>query len=358
LDGVNTALIEKAALQFTGPGNLSIQSLGNGLIHHTYKVRNESIGNSIVLQAINRSIFKAPEDILYNYNIIFRWLEKQKNKVSIPRPLNAQDGELCWVDDEKNYWRANQFIDYSYSPLTPENEKAAYTVAKCFADFTSSLAGLDAQQLKPIIPDFHNLSLRYKQLEDSIAKASIDRLLKSTHVIAELRQRNKLVLWYESISGTAAYPERVMHHDCKISNILFSRETGEVICPVDLDTVMPGKFFSDVGDMIRSMSCSVDENSTQWERIDILPSFYRNIIQGYLDGAGDIFTDKEKKEIHYSGLVMIYMQSVRFLTDYLNNDIYYKITDPEQNLNRALNQLILLEKLEDFLDEEYSFDVF
>ncbi|HTQ65493.1 MAG TPA: phosphotransferase [Puia sp.] len=355
---MNNELIEKAALQFFEGRNLLIQSLGNGLIHHTYKVTDERAERSIVLQAINTLIFAKPEDILYNYDIIFQWLEKSDKKVSIPRPLPAHNGRLFWIDDQKNYWRANQFINHTFSPLTPENEKAAYTVAKCFAEFTSALAGLDVQKLKPIIPDFHNLSLRYKQFEDAVEKASIERLLKSTHVIAELRQRKKLVYWYESILDSQAYPERVMHHDCKISNILFSTENGRVICPVDLDTVMPGKFFSDIGDMIRSMSCSVDENSTQWEKIDIQPSLYKNIINGYLEGIGAVLTDKEKNEIHYSGLVMIYMQSLRFLTDYLNNDIYYKTKYPEQNLNRALNQLILLEKLESFLKEEYFFDPF
>jgi Ser/Thr protein kinase RdoA (MazF antagonist) len=148
---------------------------------------------------------------------------------------------------------------------------------------------------------------------------------------------------------------RVMHHDCKISNILFDKETNQVICPVDLDTVMPGKFFSDLGDMIRSMACTVDENSIAWEKINIRPTFYKAILDGYLEGIGNIFTEEEKNNIHYAGLILVYMQSLRFLTDFLNGDIYYKTNYPEQNLNRALNQLILLERLEEFLEKEYSF---
>jgi hypothetical protein len=118
---------------------------------------------------------------------------------------------------------------------------------------------------------------------------------------------------------------------------------------------MPGKFFSDLGDMIRSMACTVDENSTNWEEIDIRPSFYKAILNGYLEGIGNIFAAEEKRNIHYSGLILIYMQSLRFITDYLNNDIYYKINYTEQNLSRAMNQLILLEKLEIFLKAEFSF---
>ncbi len=125
----------------------------------------------------------------------------------------------------------------------------------------------------------------------------------------------------------------------------------QALCPVDLDTVMPGLFFSDVGDMIRSMGATQDENSHQWEAIAINPDFYKAIIAGYLEGIGDNFTPAEKKHIHQAGLMMVFMQSLRFVTDFLNNDVYYKIDYPEQNLNRALNQLILLERLEEFVSE-------
>ena len=145
------------------------------------------------------------------------------------------------------------------------------------------------------------------------------------------------------------------HPDCKISNILFNKLTNEVICPVDMDTTMPGKFFSDIGDMIRTMTCSVDENSTEWEFIKVRPSFYEAIMEGYLLGAGEIFTSEEKKNMHYSGLILTYMQSIRFVTDFINGDIYYRINYPEQNLNRALNQLILLERLEEYLKNAHSF---
>jgi hypothetical protein len=121
-----------------------------------------------------------------------------------------------------------------------------------------------------------------------------------------------------------------------------------------MDTVMPGKFFSDLGDMVRSMACSVDENSADWEAIYIRPAYYKAILSGYLTGIENILSAQEMIHIHYAGLMLIYMQSLRFVTDFLQADIYYKISYPEQNLNRALNQLILLEKLEEFLEDEYG----
>ena len=148
-----------------------------------------------------------------------------------------------------------------------------------------------------------------------------------------------------------------MHHDAKISNILFSEETGQVICPVDLDTCMPGYFFSDLGDMIRSMACSEDESSSNFSEINIRKDFYESIVDGYMEVMQKLLTDSEKKFIHYSGLLMTYMQALRFLSDYLNGDMYYRTTYTEQNFDRAKNQLTLLQRLETFLSENYGIHV-
>jgi Ser/Thr protein kinase RdoA (MazF antagonist) len=265
-------------------------------------------------------------------------------------------GKLFWIDEDENFWRATLFVNNSYTPTSLSNETEAGVVASCFGKFTLSLAGLSADKLDVIIPDFHNLSFRYHQFETAIKQATIQRLLKSTHVIAELRQRKFLVDFYEMIKTSEHYHTRIMHHDCKISNILFDRTTKQIICPVDLDTTMPGYYFSDFGDMIRSMACTVDENSTRWEEIDVRPGYYKAIVKGYLETMGDAFSTEEQNRIHHSGLLLTYMQALRFVTDFLNNDTYYKTTYPEQNLNRALNQLILLEKLENFLRVEYGYE--
>ena len=355
---MKTELVKKAAAHFLAPGqDPDIQLLGNGLIHHTYKVTDPSSQKSIVLQAINTHVFKNPDDIVHNYLMVYRFLSRE-GIAPIPGPVYAKEGQLIWVDEERNSWRATEFIENSFSPMTAGTAQDAFTVSKIFGNFTRSLSGIEISQFREIIPGFHQLSGRYRQLEDAIAVAPLDRLLKSTHSIAEFRQRKGFVDFYESIQHLATYPLRIMHHDCKISNILFDKTTQRVICPVDLDTVMPGRFFSDLGDMIRSMSCSVDENSLLWEEIRINADFYQSIIRGYLEGVGDIFSDEEKRHIHWAGLLMIYMQGIRFLADFLNGDIYYKTAYPEQNLNRALNQLILLEKLEAFLKTNYDFTPF
>lgn len=349
---MNVDIIEKAARQF-GHGEPVIDKLGNGLIHHTYKVdfTGENSSKAIVLQSINRHTFKHPENIIYNYRLVYENIAA-RNGLYIAPLVPTHTGKWYWEDGQGSFWRATSFVTGSYTQTIPNTAAEVYKTAQCFGHFTRSLNAIDITQLKVIIPHFHDLTLRYAQFEQAVSQAAIGRLLKSTHVIAELRQRKKLVDFYEFIlQHPSDFHTRVMHHDCKLSNILLDTVTHQALCPVDLDTVMPGLYFSDVGDMIRSMSATQDENSTQWEALAINADFYKAIIAGYLEGIGDNFTSAEKQHIHQAGLIMVFMQSLRFVTDFLNNDVYYKIDYPEQNLNRALNQLILLERLEEFVSE-------
>jgi hypothetical protein len=352
---MNNAIIQAAAQHF-GHGEPEVSLLGNGLIHRTYKVTftGEAHSEPIVLQSINRHMFRQPENIIHNYRVVYN-SSNGHHGLHIPPLVPTHNGEWYWIDADNHFWRATAFIKESYTLLLPRTAEEVYKTAQCFAGFTRSLKNIDTSALKIIIPHFHDLDLRYRQFEQAITTAPVERLLKSTHVIAELRQRKKLVDFYLHIQQQPAdYHIRVMHHDCKLSNILLDITSHRVLCPVDLDTVMPGLYFSDIGDMIRSMAATQDEESTRWEDIGINAGFYTAIIDGYRAGMGDIFTAEEQAHIHYAGLIMVYMQSLRFIADFLNNDVYYKITYPEQNLNRALNQLILLEKLEGFLEEEYS----
>ena len=347
--------IEKAAAQF-GIGEPKIEPLGEGLIHRTYKVSFKGKDAAVVLQCINQTMFPQPENIINNYRIISQYLKYQAKTIQVPDMVLTNSGKLFWIDEEGNFWRGTSFISNSYTQSSLNDERDAREVATCFARFTLALAKLDTDQLDIIIPDFHNLNYRYKQFESAIEKATIQRLLKSTHVIAELRQRKFLVDFYDKLTASPDYKLRVMHHDCKISNILFDTSTKEVICPVDLDTTMPGYYFSDVGDMIRSIACTVDENSTKWEEIDIEKKYYNAIVSSYLDSMIGELTKAEQDHIHHSGLILTNMQALRFVTDFLNNDTYYKTSYPEQNLNRALNQLILLEKIEEFLTRDFSYE--
>jgi thiamine kinase-like enzyme len=311
-----------------------VEPLDGGLINNSFKVTSTTKHYSILLQRINHHVFKKPENVQLNYQLLWQYLKSSEIDFKIPEP---------------KYFPGDIGI--------AETTEQAKTTAKTFAEFTLAFQDLDAELLKETIPDFHNLSFRYKQFEDALKSGQKEKIQKATPLIEELKQRNRYANFYVIITESEEFPKRVMHHDAKIANILFSKETGEVICPVDFDTTMPGYFFSDLGDMIRSMACSLDENSTDFENISIRKDFYSAIIDGYLSVIEKQLTPSEKKYIHYAGILIIYMQALRFITDYLNGNIYYKTNYPEQNFDRAKNQLALLKKLEEFLKEEYSFTV-
>ncbi len=346
---MNETTVQKAAAQF-GSGIPVIEKLGNGLINRTYKVTFTPDQPSIVLQCLNQRVFSRPENIILNYRLIYNHL-RQEASAEIPSLVLSHHHKDYWIDADDNVWKATQFIPDSYTRKVAATTGEAGSAASCFAGFIRSLTGLDENLLYKPLPDFHNLELRYRQFEEAITGGMIMRLLRATHVISELRDRKHLVEYFLRLKDNPGYPIRLMHHDGKISNILFHTETREAICPIDLDTVMPGYFFSDIGDLIRTLACTEDENSTAWEKIAIEPAYYHALVDGYLHAA-PLFTPAEKADIHLSGLLMTYMQALRFVTDFLNNDIYYQTTYPEQNLNRALNQLILLEQLEAFLGRE------
>jgi Ser/Thr protein kinase RdoA (MazF antagonist) len=345
-------VVLKVGNQFGFSGD-SVESLTEGLIHQTYKVTN-SAGKSIVLQQVNVNVFTDANLIVENYRLISECLRKQNGV--IPTMLETPSGERLWIDDDHGSWRAFEYIDNSYTENIPATPETIYRAAECFGSFVRSLQSLNSKHLQPTIPSFHNLGFRYKQFHGGLERCTAARRMKSRELIRKIEARTHLVNFYKKLDTNNDFNVRPMHHDCKLGNILFNKITKQTICPIDLDTTMPGYFFSDVGDLIRSMVSNANESDPP-ESIKINRESYYAIIDGYRSGIKDTFTATEEKYIHHAGLLMIYMQAMRFLTDYLSNDIYYKISYPQQNFFRATNQLALLEKLEIFLKEEFNYPV-
>jgi Ser/Thr protein kinase RdoA (MazF antagonist) len=327
-----------------GEGVVSATRLGEGLIHQTFRV-DYAGGKSLVLQGINNKVFTSPKKLIDNYFVLHEHLSKKGKGEIIPPPVLTIRNKRFFEDVDKVYWRAVEFTPGRLLRHA-ENAENTFTAAHGYAHFTRLLESIDPSRLAVALPGFHDLSARYEQFEASIAKAQLFRLLRATHVISELRSQYHLVQLYTHIMNSPDFPVRLLHHDCKLSNLLFSNDLAQAQTVLDLDTVMPGKFFSDLGDMVRTMACTEDENSTQWELIDVDAAAYKAVLKGYSAGLDDTLTQAEKDNIDFAGQIMIYMQCLRFVTDFLNNDVYYQTTYPEQNLNRALNQLILLEKLQ------------
>lgn len=328
-----------------------------GLINHSYKIHG-AFHPAIFLQLINKNVFKKPEAVQENYINIWTYAHHHPGSLALPNPLFLEGQQSLYQDSQGNFWRAFTFIEEGVTRYIAKSPREAYMTAQTFGRFTATFAGFNASQLHHVIPDFHNLSFRYAQFEQALAHAGEERKTAVASMISALQDRVVYKKFFDRIkSQPGQYLIRVMHHDAKIANVLFHKDTGEVICAVDFDTVMPGYYFSDLGDMVRSMACNLDEASTDFASIGIRKDYYEAILDGYLSMMNPLITPAELEHIHHAGILMIYMQALRFLSDYLDNDRYYRIQYPEQNKDRALNQVCLLKKLEEFLKEHYGYNL-
>jgi Ser/Thr protein kinase RdoA (MazF antagonist) len=321
---------------------VEVLPFGTGLINHTWTVNNGH--NKLILQRINHNIFKTPSDIAVNIRFISDYLSKHHPEYLFVTPEKTlQQEDIVYVNKE-GYFRLFPFVKGSHTIDVVSSAAQAYEAAKQFGRFTNLLAGFPCEKLHITLPDFHNLSLRYVQFEKAIAEGNAARIKEAAASIHFLQEHRTIVATSERISKNSAFKKRVTHHDTKISNVLFD-ENDNGLCVIDLDTVMPGYFISDVGDMLRTYLSPVSEEENDFSKIEIRDNYFKSIAEGYLKEMNDELSEEEKAHFVYAGKFMIYMQALRFLTDYLNDDVYYGSKYEGHNFMRAKNQMVLLERL-------------
>ncbi len=314
---------------------------GSGLINNTWKIEGKK---EYILQRINTKVFRQPERIASNIRLISNFFKLNHPSYFFIAPLVTEMGEDMVFIKDAGYFRIFPFVDNSVTHHIVENSKQANEAAKQFGKFTRLLENFPSSQLEYTIPDFHNLPLRYHQFLQ-VLNTSDDERKKNAKLAIELVIQYEFLVKKFSAHLASDFQLRVMHHDTKISNVLFDKADNG-ICVIDLDTVMPGYFFSDVGDMIRTYVPTVNEEETDLSKIEVRKEIYKAIAEGYLSEMGGLLTPSEKISFKFAGMALTFMQAIRFLTDYLQNDIYYVANSPTHNLDRARNQLVLLEKLD------------
>ena len=324
-----------------------VKPFGSGLINTTWYVNSKAGDAAYILQKINTQVFTRPADIAFNINLVDEYLQQHFPAYLFVSPCSAASGKkYLQVDDD--YYRMFPFVNGSHTIDVVEEPGQAYEAALQFARFTKLLSGLDPAALKITLPDFHNLPLRYRQFEEAVENGRPERVEASAALIATIRQQKKILTIYGSVKEK--FISRVTHHDTKISNVLLD-EQDKGLCVIDLDTVMPGYFISDLGDMMRTYLCPVSEEEKDLSKICIRKEFYDAVVNGYLSVMGAELNETEKEHIPYAGEFMIYMQAIRFLTDHLNGDVYYGAKYAGHNFVRAANQLVLLQRLQEFIAE-------
>ncbi|HET9825433.1 MAG TPA: aminoglycoside phosphotransferase family protein [Chitinophagaceae bacterium] len=319
-----------------------MQTHGTGLIHNTWKITDGS--NEYILQRINHNVFKQPDNIARNIGLIASWLKENHPEYFFVTPIEAKNGEGMLHIPDLGCFRMFPFVKNSVTYDIAQTSHQAFEAARQFAMFTCVLADFPVRDLKITLPDFHNLAYRYAQFEDAVSHGNAVRIRESEQEIDYLYSQRRIVSTYEQIVSDKEFKIRVTHHDTKISNVLFDKN-GNGICVIDLDTVMPGYFISDVGDMLRTYLSPVSEEEKDFNKITIREDFFEAIARGYLSAMGNELSQKEGEHFVYSGMFMIYMQALRFLTDHLNNDVYYGSSYEGHNYVRAKNQVTLLQKL-------------
>ncbi len=332
----------EAVLRKFGFDDVTIETFGNGLINNTWKITTAS--NEFILQKINTAIFKTPDAIDSNISNIGSYLKNHFPNYLFVAPVISKEGKTLLPVENDGYYRMFPFVKNSITKNVLETPGQAYEAAKQFGMFTKLLGGFDINKLQVALPNFHNLSLRFTQFLAALENGNQLRIKEAAASIELLKSFSSIVKQYEQLMLHPTFKCRVTHHDTKISNVLFDKN-DKGICVIDLDTVMPGHFISDVGDMMRTYLSPVNEEEADFSKIQIRKSFYEAIVKGYYSEMKEELTDVEKNNFFFAGCFMIYMQAIRFLTDYINDDVYYGAAYPTQNYIRAQNQIILLQKL-------------
>lgn len=328
---------------------------GDGHINDTFVTETNS--PKYILQRINNSIFPDVEGLMNNIEYVTEYLkgiiEKEggdtnRETLSV---IKTRDGKNYYKTEDGKYFRMYRFIDDTVTYQSIEKEEQFYSCAKAFGKFQKQLAGFDVSKLVEIIPDFHNTPKRVEALKKAIAddikgrKKSVEKEIKFALDMAKYADVVTKLL------GTDEVPLRVTHNDTKLNNVLFDKDTDEAICVIDLDTVMPGSLLYDFGDSIRFGAATAKEDETDLSKMHFDISLFKAYAKGFLEELGDDITAKERELIPYSALLMTYECGIRFLTDYLNGDTYFKIKREHHNLDRCRTQFKLVYEMEQQLSD-------
>lgn len=328
-----------------------IVEFGSGLINHTWKV---SGPKNYILQQINADVFKDPDALAQNMALLETYFKQTAPDYLFVAPVKLVSGKYLVKTNDGEYYRLFPFIENSITITEIKDQQEAFEAAQQFGKFTCLLRNFDLSNLHYTLPKFHDLTLRFDQFKEACNMAKSDRLTIAGEAIKEIYKHQSILFVYQQLMDHQQLPLRVIHHDTKISNVLFDKD-HHGLCVIDLDTVMPGYFMSDVGDMLRTYLSPANEEERDFSRIQINEECFYAIYKGYVSAMGTALTATEKEYFTYSGKYMIYMQAIRFVTDFLNDDVYYHTTYAHQNLIRAQNQLTLLNQ---FIKSEKRFKKF
>lgn len=352
---MSTFNLDNILSQFLIEGKVeSVKPLGNGLINDTFRVVTEGDAPDYVLQRINNNIFTDVDLLQHNIDAVTGHIRRKLEASGaddidrkVLRFVPTQQGKTYYLDNEGRYWRVSVFIPdaVTYEQVDPTSSRNA---GKAFGEFESMLVDLP-EQLGETIPDFHNMELRARQLQEAIEQDKAGRVAGVADIIADLQKDMHEMCKAERLFREGKLPKRICHCDTKVNNMMYDKQ-GNVLCVIDLDTVMPSFVFSDYGDFLRTGANFVAEDDPKIENVGFNQDIFRAFTEGYIESARSFLTPVEVENLPYAVALFPFMQCVRFFADYLNGDTYYKIAYPEHNLVRTRNQQALYHRVTDNYD--------
>jgi Ser/Thr protein kinase RdoA (MazF antagonist) len=320
-------------------------SLGNGLINRTLLVSDD--GRRRVLQCLNVHVFRDPALVMRNCHAVTAHLGRERAAgrypYSVLEMVPTLAGEPAAVLGDGSWWRMYDHVPDTYTHETADDPSLTLEAGRSFGAFAAALAGLGSDAVGEVIPHFHDPARRFDAFRAAHAADRVGRVTQAARVCEDALAFTDVLSHWQSLLD-AGLPWRITHNDCKLNNLLFDAD-GRAICVVDLDTVMPGTLLFDFGDMGRTMLSPVAEDSTELDRVDVRHEHFAALARGYIEGCGDLLTPLERDNLVFAARMVTGVIGLRFLTDYLDGDRYFRVAHPLHNLERARNQFALYASL-------------
>lgn len=331
-------------------GHFTYEAFGTGHINDTFLVRDDQ-GNPYLLQRINHQVYTDVRGMMDNISRVTKHLRQKlaamdDNSLVTLRVIPTQENALYYQEASGNYWRILTFISNTVAYDVATSPVQAREAGRAFGQFQALLRDLPGEPLNETIPNFHHMESRltkFSRAQEADVAQRVDRVRDEIDFV---RQRADEMLNMHCLVESGQIPQRVTHNDTKLNNVLLDPHTHQARCVVDLDTVMPGSVLFDFGDAIRTTASTAAEDEADLDQVHLHLAYYEAFTQGYLAETRAFLTDKEIEYLPFSARYMTFIMGLRFLTDYLEGDVYYKIHHPEHNLQRARNQFQLIRRME------------
>jgi Ser/Thr protein kinase RdoA (MazF antagonist) len=347
--------LEEIAGKFQVEGKIiEVQPLGEGFINDTFIIKTEGKSPNYILQRKNKRIFSPIPAMMENIQKVCMHIKK-KVVAAGGDPLReamtiipAFDGKLYFLDEEEEYWAVCLFIEDTIAYDSAKTPDLAYAGGKGIGKFQTLVADLK-EPLTNILPGFHDMRFRFKQWDAVLTKDPLERKKELTEEISWIESRRLEMLNFYELIENGVIPTRISHNDTKINNILFDKK-GEVLCVIDLDTVLNSTVLNDFGDAMRTYTNTGAEDDLNLDNVSMDIEIFNAFTKGYIEEAKSFLTEKEAEYLAFSAKFITYEQVLRFLMDYIDGDNYYKIKSPNHNLVRTHAQFKLLQSMEEQFD--------